>query len=158
MSNATVKRIYNHTRQGTLSCQNSTYLKPAKNCQNCSQQEILPCLLMVLTYSHSYKISNLKTIMYFSTEHQCRFTHDTRHYRPFHTHFPCEPGSDSSSLSSLLHLFQNRIFGDKWHRFFTGLMSFLSSVVTVSKCFLSVGFCRFCRKNLGFWFGLGFHD
>ena len=33
-----------------------------------------------------------------------------------------------------------------------------ASVVTVSKCFLSVGFGRFCRKNLGFWFGLGFHD
>ena len=33
-----------------------------------------------------------------------------------------------------------------------------SSVVTVSKCFLSVGFGRFCRKNLGFRFGLGFHD
>ena len=32
------------------------------------------------------------------------------------------------------------------------------SVVTVSKCFLSVGFGRFCRKNLGFRFGLGFHD
>ena len=34
------------------------------------------------------------------------------------------------------------------------------SVVTVSKCFLPVGFGRFCRKNLdlGFWFGLGFHD
>jgi len=34
----------------------------------------------------------------------------------------------------------------------------LSSVVMVSKCFLSVGFGRFCRKNLGFRFGLGFHD
>jgi len=34
----------------------------------------------------------------------------------------------------------------------------ISSVVTVSKCFLSVGFGRFCRKNLGFRFGLGFHD
>ena len=34
----------------------------------------------------------------------------------------------------------------------------LNSVVTVSKCFLSVGFGRFCRKNLGFRFGLGFHD
>jgi len=33
-----------------------------------------------------------------------------------------------------------------------------SSVVTVSKCFLSVGFGRFCRKNLGFQFGLGFRD
>jgi len=33
-----------------------------------------------------------------------------------------------------------------------------TSVVTVSKCFLSVGFGRFCRKNLGFRFGLGFHD
>jgi len=33
-----------------------------------------------------------------------------------------------------------------------------SSVVTVSKCFLLVGFRRFCRKNLGFRFGLGFHD
>ena len=33
-----------------------------------------------------------------------------------------------------------------------------SSVVTVSKCFLSVGFGRFCRKKLGFRFGLGFHD
>ena len=32
------------------------------------------------------------------------------------------------------------------------------SVVAVSKCFLSVGFGRFCRKNLGFRFGLGFHD
>ena len=32
------------------------------------------------------------------------------------------------------------------------------SVVTVSKYFLSVGFGRFCRKNLGFRFGLGFHD
>ena len=32
------------------------------------------------------------------------------------------------------------------------------SVVTVSKCFVSVGFGRFCRKNLGFRFGLGFHD
>ena len=32
------------------------------------------------------------------------------------------------------------------------------SVVTVSKCFLLVGFSRFCRKNLGFRFGLGFHD
>ena len=32
------------------------------------------------------------------------------------------------------------------------------SVVTVSKCFPSVGFGRFCRKNLGFRFGLGFHD
>jgi len=32
------------------------------------------------------------------------------------------------------------------------------SVVTVSKCFLSVGFGRFCRKSLGFRFGLGFHD
>jgi len=69
-------RIYNLTRQGTLSCQNSTYLKPAKNCQNCSQREILPCLLMVLTYSHSYKISNLKTIMYLSSEHHCQFTHN----------------------------------------------------------------------------------
>jgi len=35
---------------------------------------------------------------------------------------------------------------------------FSSSVVTVSKCFLSVGFGRFCRKNLGFRFGLGFHN
>jgi len=34
----------------------------------------------------------------------------------------------------------------------------LNSVVTVSKYFLSVGFGRFCRKNLGFRFGLGFHD
>jgi len=34
----------------------------------------------------------------------------------------------------------------------------LPSVVTVSKYFLSVGFGRFCRKNLGFRFGLGFHD
>jgi len=34
----------------------------------------------------------------------------------------------------------------------------IGSVVTVSKCFLSVGFGRFCRKNLGFRFGLGFHD
>jgi len=33
-----------------------------------------------------------------------------------------------------------------------------NSVVTVSKCFLSVGFGRFCRKNLGFRFGLGLHD
>jgi len=33
-----------------------------------------------------------------------------------------------------------------------------NSVVTVSKCFLSVGFGRFCRKNLGFRFGLGFRD
>jgi len=33
-----------------------------------------------------------------------------------------------------------------------------SSVVTVSKCWLSVGFGRFYRKNLGFRFGLGFHD
>jgi len=33
-----------------------------------------------------------------------------------------------------------------------------TSVVTVSKCFLSIGFGRFCRKNLGFRFGLGFHD
>jgi len=33
-----------------------------------------------------------------------------------------------------------------------------TSVVTVSKFFLSVGFGRFCRKNLGFRFGLGFHD
>jgi len=33
-----------------------------------------------------------------------------------------------------------------------------TSVVTVSVCFLSVGFRRFCRKNLGFRFGLGFHD
>jgi len=32
------------------------------------------------------------------------------------------------------------------------------SVVTVPKCFLSDGFGRFCRKNLGFRFGLGFHD
>jgi len=32
------------------------------------------------------------------------------------------------------------------------------SVVTVSKCFPSVGFGRFCRKNLGFQFGLGFRD
>jgi len=32
------------------------------------------------------------------------------------------------------------------------------NVVTVSKCFPSVGFGRFCRKNLGFRFGLGFHD
>jgi len=32
------------------------------------------------------------------------------------------------------------------------------SVVTVSKSFLSVSFGRFCRKNLGFRFGLGFHD
>ena len=32
------------------------------------------------------------------------------------------------------------------------------SVITVSKCFLSVGFGRFCRKNLGFRFGFGFHD
>ena len=36
--------------------------------------------------------------------------------------------------------------------------SIFISVVTVSKCFLSVGFGRFCRKNLGFRFGLGFHD
>jgi len=34
----------------------------------------------------------------------------------------------------------------------------INSVVTVSKCFLSVGFGRFCRKNLGFRFDLGFHD
>jgi len=34
----------------------------------------------------------------------------------------------------------------------------VTSVVTVSKCFLSVGFGRFCRKNLDFRFGLGFHD
>ena len=34
----------------------------------------------------------------------------------------------------------------------------VTSVVTVSKFFLSVGFGRFCRKNLGFRFGLGFHD
>jgi len=34
----------------------------------------------------------------------------------------------------------------------------LTSVVTVSKCFLSVGFRRFCRKNLDFRFDLGFHD
>jgi len=34
----------------------------------------------------------------------------------------------------------------------------ISSVVTVSKCFPSVDFGRFCRKNLGFRFGLGFHD
>jgi len=32
------------------------------------------------------------------------------------------------------------------------------SVVTVSKCFLSIGFGRFCRKNLVFRFRLGFHD
>ena len=38
------------------------------------------------------------------------------------------------------------------------LNSVLFSVVTDSKCFLSVGFGRFCRKNLGFRFGLGFHD
>jgi len=35
---------------------------------------------------------------------------------------------------------------------------FIISVVTVWKCFMSVGFGRFCRKNLGFRFGLGFHD
>ena len=34
----------------------------------------------------------------------------------------------------------------------------LASVVTVSKFFLSDGFGRFCRKNLGFRFGLGFHN
>jgi len=34
----------------------------------------------------------------------------------------------------------------------------LFSVVTVSKFFLSVGFGRFCRKNLCFQFGLGFPD
>ena len=34
----------------------------------------------------------------------------------------------------------------------------MTSVVTVSKCFLSVGFSRFWRKNLGFRFSLGFHD
>ena len=33
-----------------------------------------------------------------------------------------------------------------------------SSVVTVLKFFLSVGFGRFWRKNLGFRFGFGFHD
>ena len=33
-----------------------------------------------------------------------------------------------------------------------------SSVVTVSKCFPSVGFGRFCRKNLDFRFSIGFHD
>ena len=36
--------------------------------------------------------------------------------------------------------------------------SLFFSVVTVSKCFLSVSFGRFCRKNLGFRFGLDFHD
>jgi len=39
-----------------------------------------------------------------------------------------------------------------------GLQLVSVSVVTVSKFFLSVGFGRFCRKNLGFRFGLGFHD
>ena len=39
-----------------------------------------------------------------------------------------------------------------------GLDAKIFSVVTVSKCFLSVGFGRFCRKNLRFWFGLGFRD
>jgi len=34
----------------------------------------------------------------------------------------------------------------------------ICSVVTVSKCFLSVGFGRFCRKKHCFRFGLGFHD
>jgi len=34
----------------------------------------------------------------------------------------------------------------------------LISVVTVSKCFLSVGFGRFCRKKTSVLrFGLGFH-
>ena len=32
------------------------------------------------------------------------------------------------------------------------------SIVAFSKCFLSVGFGRFCRNNPGFRFGLGFHD
>jgi len=40
----------------------------------------------------------------------------------------------------------------------TFITNVLDSVVTVSKCFLSVGFGRFCRKNLGFRFVLGFHD
>jgi len=44
------------------------------------------------------------------------------------------------------------------HRKKNLLSSDMSSVVTVSKCFLSVGFGRFCRKNLGFRFGLGFCD
>jgi len=39
-----------------------------------------------------------------------------------------------------------------------GVCSNSISVVTVSKCFLLVGFGRFCRKNLGVRFGLGFHD
>ena len=49
----------------------------------------------------------------------------------------------------------------KWHLKLYKDKQFLmeiGSVVTVSKCFLSVGFGRFCRKNLGFRFGLGFHD
>jgi len=33
---------------------------------------------------------------------------------------------------------------------------YFNSVVTVSKCFLSVGFGRFCRKDLGFRFGFIF--
>jgi len=36
-------------------------------------------------------------------------------------------------------------------------VSSIISVVTVSKCFLSVGFGRFCRKKTSV-FGLGFHD
>ena len=40
----------------------------------------------------------------------------------------------------------------------TAKVAMEASVVTVSKCFLLVGFGRFCRKNLVFRFGLGFHD
>ena len=32
------------------------------------------------------------------------------------------------------------------------------SVVTVSKILTVVGFGRFCKKNLGFWFGFGSHN
>jgi len=57
-----------------------------------------------------------------------------------------------------LHLSADRYQGNCTSA--SSLIFFLQtgSVVTVSKRFLSVGFGRFCRKNLGFRFGLGFHD
>jgi len=42
----------------------------------------------------------------------------------FNGHFTSNPGSAGPSSLFFLHMFLKRTFGDKWHRFFMGCMSF----------------------------------
>jgi len=66
----------------------------------------------------------------------------------------------SAALSDLIDAHNPDLFclTETWIKPTTTSAELSNSVVTVSKCFLSVGFGRFCRKNLGFQFGLGFRD